>query len=253
MLSAVILWAGILLETGVVFRGLLNRTFSKFPFFYTYSTAVLIRTVFLLFPGANHNWYWYWMTQFLTLVIGYGILLEIFRNVLADYPGAEKFARFAVVTVFGMILLFTLVFPALVPHSSAHSLIETRMIEFERNLRTVQALFICVLLCVIAYYGIVLGRNMKGMILGYGIYIGTSLLSLAARAYGGIKFDEAWKVIQPLSYDASLAVWLLALWSYCPNPVSRSTLTLEKDYEALVYRTRETVGSMRSHLGKTTR
>jgi hypothetical protein len=63
-------------------------------------------------------------------------------------------------------------------------------VELERDLRTVQAMFLFGLLGVISYCGIAIGKNMKGMILAYGLYIATSLVSLAVRSYAP-SFDAA--------------------------------------------------------------
>jgi hypothetical protein len=246
MLSTVICWGGIALLALVVFRSVLSRSFSKYPFFYIYSAAVLLTTILLRFPVVYDKWYW--AMQFITLVIGYGILLEILNHVLAPYPGAEKFARTSGLVAVGVIFCFALVFPLIMPQWSAGT-----SIEFERDLRTVQAIFICGLLAVISYYGITIGRNMKGMIVGYGLYIVTSLVTLAMRSYAGTPFDEIWKVAQPLSYDVSLVIWMIALWSYHPNPVPDPSIRLEADYEAFVSRTRGMIGAMWGHLAKADR
>lgn len=246
MLSAIICWGGIALLALVVFRAISSRSFSKYPFFYVYSAAVLLTTILLRSPALYDKWYW--ATQFITLVIGYGILLEILNHVLAPYPGAEKFARTSGLVAVGVIFCFALVFPLVMPQWSAGT-----SIEFERDLRTVQAIFICGLLAVISYYGITIGRNMKGMIVGYGLYIVTSLVTLAMRSYAGTRFDEIWKVAQPLSYDVSLVIWMVALWSYQPNPVPDPSIRLEADYEAFVSRTRGMIGAMWGHLAKADR
>jgi hypothetical protein len=253
MLSAIIWWAGIFLGSLILIRGFQGKFLSKYPFFFAYSACVVavwlpgyfvyLHTRYSAFYGT-----WYWCGQFLTLVVGYGILLEIFRHVLAPYPGAEKFARTTGHIVFVAIFGFALIFPLVMPQVSPGT-----TIEFERDLRSVQAIFVCGLLLVIAYYGISLGRNMKGMIFGYGLYVGTSLVSLAVRSYAGTSFGEIWKVVQPLSYDASLVVWAVALWSYCPNPVPDRTISLEADYEVFVSTTRRAIGTMRGHLAKAAR
>jgi len=109
------------------------------------------------------------------------------------------------------------------------------------------------LLVVIAYYGIEIGKNMKGIIFGYGLYIVTSLVSLAVRAYAGPSFTEVWRIIQPLSFDVSLVIWMTALWSYHPAPIPESRVRLEAEYEALAAKTRGAMGGMRSELARVAR
>jgi hypothetical protein len=237
-----------LLLLGRAFRAHLLRLYKLFfvyVLFVTFLTPALM-VIYWLEPVIYTRWYW--PIQFVTLVLGYGILLEILNHVLAPYPGAEKFARAAGIVAFGFILCFAIAAPRIMPHWTAGT-----VIEFERDLRCVQAIFIFGLLAVIFYYAIPIGRNMKGMILGYGLYIFTSLMSLAVRAYAGTSFNRLWYVVQPLSFDASLAIWLGALWTYSPNPVPDPGIRLEQDYEELVSRTRNRIGGLWSHFGKTTR
>ena len=125
-------------------------------------------------------------------------------------------------------------------------------VGLERDLRTVQAMFLFGLLRVISCCGIAIGKNMKGMILAYGLYIATSLASLAVRSYA-YSFDAAWNTIEPFSYLVSVSIWLTALWSYHPNPVPALAIRPETDYEDLVSRTQTMMGAVRSHFAKAAR
>lgn len=245
--------SGDALELLILLRALWVHLLGVYRFFYSYIASIafgslIMTAVLATSPGSPVYQKWYWPLQFLTLITGYGILLEIMNHVLRPYPGAERFAKFIGVAAFGAIFCFALIAPRIMPHRSGGT-----VIEFERDMRCVQAVFIVGLLAVIFYYLIPLGRNMKGMIMGYGLYILTSLMSLAVRAYAGAAFDRVWDVVQPLSFDASLLIWLVALWSYCPNPMPEHSIQLEQDYEALVARTKTVMGTIRSYLGRAAR
>jgi len=251
MLSSIILWVGIFLESTLLIRSFPGRTLREYPFFYAYIASVVALwtpTYFVYAAGSLSYGKWYWCSQFATLIIGYGILLEIMNHVMAPYPGAEKFARMTGITAFIAIFCFAVICPLIFPQLSSGT-----TVEFERDLRTVQAVFIFLLLCVVSYYQIAIGRNMTGMILGYGLYIVTSLVSLAVRSYALTSLDRVWRVAQPISYDVSLLIWLTALWSYYPNPVARPGISLEADYEAFAMRTKNVIHDMRSLLGKEAR
>lgn len=250
MLHSVIWWLGIALVFFVLLRGYRSKILIKYPFFYVYAACVFVASTLLYFlyhsqlTVAAYDT-WYWDAEFLTLLAGYGILLEIFNHVLGPYPGAAKFARTTGIVAFGVVVCFASLYPRLFPQWSAGT-----SIEFERDLRTVQALFLGGLLVVIFYYRIAISRNMKGMIVGYGLYIATSLMSLALRAYAGMPFDNFWKIAQPLSYDLTLLVWLVALRSYTPAPIPVGRVDLDADYQELATRTRKAV---RSRFGRTAR
>jgi len=250
MLHSVIWWVGIGLAFFVLLGGYRAKLLLKYPFFYSYAACVFVASTLLYFlyhsqlPVASYD-AWYWSAEFLTLVVGYGILLEILNHALGPYPGAAKFARTIGVIAFGIVVCFAWLYPRLFPQWSPGT-----SVEFERDLRTVQALFLGGLLVVVSYYRIAISRNMKGLIAGYGLYIATSLVTLALRSYAGISFDTFWKIAEPLSYDISLLIWLVALRSYSPTPVPDSGINLDADYQELVARTRSAV---RSHFRKTAR
>ena len=246
-----LVWAvGLLIRLVALFRGLRAKILARYPFFYVYllSTFVADLITFILWRFSQASYQnSYWILQFLTLLIGCGIVLEAFRHVLSPYRGAEKFATAVGLFTFGAIFCFAIAYRLVVSSP------DRALFELERNVRTVQALFLSGILMVVSYYRIPIGKNLKGMISGYGLYIVTSLSTLAIRAYAGPGFNNTWNVIQPLSFDASLTIWLVALWSYQPNPAPDPTVPLEEDYEMLARRTRRALASMRSHLTKAAR
>lgn len=244
MFSSIIWFTGIVLEFVLLVRSFQTRLIGKYPFFYIYSSAVLLMAILLLFPDLYRRWYW--GTQFFTLILGYGILLEILNHALSPYPGAERFARMTGLVAFGVILSFVFIFPIIRSHWSVSSTMQ----DLELDFRTVQAVFIFALAAVISYYRIALGKNMKGMIGGYGLYIGTSLMSLALGSYSADLFRGASRVFRPFTFDISLIVWVVALWSYSPDPAPEPGICLEEDYEAFVARTRT---AMRSYFRTATR
>lgn len=253
MLTLIIWWAGILLEALILLRGLQRNLIKRYALFYAYLAWVFLIDVSSLvvsrlggFSDASLFW---WGTQFLSLLIGYGVILEILNRTLEPYGGAERFARIVVLGIFAAVFSFVMYQSFTSP---AWSPAATNA-ELERDLRTVQAFLLAGILSVAFYYGIEIGKNLKGIIFGYGLFIGTSVINLALRSYAGSRFDAVWKFTQPISYLISLLVWAVCLWSYHPNPVPERTPRIDSEYEVLALRTKEMLGSMRSYLGKAAR
>jgi hypothetical protein len=249
MLELTIWRAAMFLESLVLFRGFRGRLLSKYPFFYAYIASVLFSDVVLYFiymmDGASYA-KWKWGLTFVDLILGYGIILEMFKHVLSAYPGAERFARVTGLVIFGAIFSFVLAYPLWTPGARRAA----TTIELQRDFWTVQAIFVFAIFGVVSYYRIPLGRNLKGMTFGYGLCLGVTLMALAVRAYVGPTFTGTWVFLQTFSYVSSLAIWVVALWAYHPNPVPDSTIRLEADYEQFVSRTKGILEAMRSHLGK---
>jgi len=253
MVTLLVWWACLILETVVLLRAFLGRTIGKYPFFYVYIASVLATDVpkYVVYYHIDRSLYtyWYWATQFICLLTGYGIILDILERGFGPYEGAKRFARSMGLALFVLVLLFAII------HSFTGSLwsaIDTTA-DLEKLLRMVQGMFLLGLMGVIFYYGIELGRNVKGMLLGYGLFIATVVIGLGVTIYFGPAFYEVFTFVQPISYLTSLLIWTVALWSYHPNPVPDRAIELEADYEAVALRTRIALGAMRSYLLKAAR
>lgn len=242
---------GVCLQGAILLRALYLRTLRTFPYFYTYIAAGLIQTVldyavFRIDPSSYARVYW--ASQLLTLLIGCGLLLELFGHVLSSYPGAARLAKAVCIVTFGFIFLFVL--------SSSHlSLLNGggSQIELERDVRTAQIFLFTAVIAVALYYRISLTRNMRGMMCGYGVYLGGSLVTLALRSYLGHGFDVEWALIQPLAFDLSLAIWLISLWWYERDPFDDEGPGPGRDYQMIVSMTQNGIRELRSHLGRSTR
>lgn len=253
MLTLLVWWACLVLEAVVLLRAFGARIVGKYPFFYVYVASVFVTDVakYVVYYHIDHSvyTYWYWATQFICLVTGYGIILDILERGLGPYEGAKRFGRTLGLVLFGLVLLFAIIHRFT---GSLWSVIETTA-DLEKLLRMVQGMFILGLLGVIFYYGIALGRNVKGMLVGYGLFIATVVMGLEFQIYFGPSFLKAWEVILPFSYLASLIIWTYSMWSYHPNPVPEQSIELEADYEAVALKTRIALGAMRSYLVRAAR
>ncbi len=253
MLTLIIWWCGIFLEALILYRAVRAKLFSRYPSFYIYVLSLflsdgLLYLAYAFRPALYEKWVWY--PGFLVLFLGCGLVLEISRRVLSSYAGVDKFARIGGFAILGGSFCFAVLYPVISPSGAvAHQF----YVRLQRDFLTVQAILLVGLLQLISYYGIPMGRNLKGMIFGYGQCIATMLVTFALQAYIGIRFESAWSLIQQVSYLAALGIWLVALWSYCPNPVPDRKIGVEADYDVLVARTRDMVGAANTQLVKVNR
>ena len=136
-------------------------------------------------------------------------------------------------------------FLAAVLSGTAWSQAETAL---ERDLRAVQTILVVGILFLLVYYAIPVGRNLKGIILGYGFFLGTSIINLTLRSHLGDAFQVWWQYSQPMAYLATLFVWSATLWSYQPNPKPEEQTELDRNYEWLSARTADALLKARSHI-----
>jgi hypothetical protein len=251
MITLAVFWVGLCLEIGLILRALQQGLFLRYPTFFSYlSLVALVDVVRYYTYYYNHAAYKgvYWPSQFISLIVGYGVILEILGLTLARYPGAARLARNLVLLIF--LLIFAYVgFKAL---TSPQWTPATTNAELERDLRAAQVAVLAGILGVIAYFRIPLGKNLKGMISGYGVFLASSVITLALRSYAGSRFDKTWLIVQPFFFLICLLLWCFTLWSYHPDPLPRTGPDLS-DYSEYSASARTVLQSVRSNLGKVAR
>jgi len=244
MLSLLLWPAGLLFELLLLVRSAQTKTFTKYFYFYAYISCIFaVSTGLYIGRAMSPSFYeaWYWPTQFATLMMGCGVVLEIVRQALPAYPGAERIARVASCAVFAV--TFCYVEWSVASRTEWSTVAAT--VELERDLRVMEALMLFTVLAIVFYYRIELGKNVTGMIVGFGAYVGVSVASLALRSFVGAGFNAGWANLQTASYFFALIVWTVALWTYSPNPKPPE---VGSGYDALVLGTRERMDSLRSQL-----
>jgi hypothetical protein len=248
MLSLLLWPAGLLFELLLLVRSVQTKTFTKYFYFYAYISCIFaVSTALYIGRSMSPSFYeaWYWPTQFATLMMGCGVVLEIVRQALPAYPGAERIARVASCAVFAVTFCYVEWHVA----SRTEWSTVAATVELERDLRVIEALVLFTVLAIVFYYRIDLGKNVTGMIVGFGAYVGVSLTTLALRSFLGARFNAGWGDLQTMSYFFALIVWTVALWSYSPNPDPPGGGGGSAGYDALVDGTRARLDSVRSQLG----
>ena len=113
-----------------------------------------------------------------------------------------------------------------------------------------QALAIVALFLLLLFYSIPFGRNLRGVLLGYGLFVGETIVWLTFSAAGSPKFQQLWGYVHPLSYFFVLTIWTLHMWSYAPNPEPKKTVRLEEQYQTLAAATTKRLEQGRGYLAK---
>lgn len=226
--------------------------YQRYPIFYLYVLCVFVVSAVLYIgtsrarPFNIQQFYihWYWPTQLVTLVIGYGVIVDVLQKALHAYPGAERAARAVGFAMFFLVALSIALLSVWDPHWSLGRMV-TRL---ERDLRLVEALFLATTIVAVRYYGIELGRNLKGLVAGMSLYVGVSIIALALFNFLGHRFDFTWQMLQSGSYTAAIGIWTYALWNYDPSPTIPPTGSAG-GYSALAEQTRAKLEELGRHLG----
>jgi len=237
MLNMMIWSVGIFLELLLLVRGYQKQLYRQFPIFYGYFLFVTL--VDFVRIGAYrwasiHFFQVYWVTQFLSLAVGSGIIFEIYRVALRPFRGAARMARCALLIVFAAIFAKALT----IPSGEVFTWLATATIELERNLRIVQALAILTLVLLFLWYAIPFGKKLKGILFGYSLFIGLSIVQFVLWQYSWEQIRPFWSYAQPVCYLLVIGIWVRALWSAEPHREVYPNAQIESDYELLMASTR---------------
>ena len=251
MLGQAIWWACMAVEVLLLARALWGGLLKRYPAYYSYLLFVWMQSLLRfsiyharpqLYPKI------YWVTEWLGVLAGCAVVFEIYRVGLRAYPGTARLARNLLAFVFLLAFAKATIETGNNPlwWSTANTL------DLELALRVVQALALLALVVLFLFYAIPFGNNLRGILLGYGLFLGESVvwLSFAPR---DSEIGALWSHIHAGSYSAVLVVWAWHLWSYVPNPEPKVAVRLEEQYQIMAAATSRRLQEARGYLAKAVR
>lgn len=252
MLGQIIWWSGITIETVILARALFGKLLKQYPAFYAYLLFVWMQSL-LRFSVYHARPQFYprvfWITEWLGVLVGCAVVFDIYRVGLRAYPGTARLARNLLAFVFLLAFVKATVETGNNPlwWSTASTL------DLELALRVVQVLALVALVALFRFYAIPFGRNLQGILLGYGLFLGESVVWLSFAPRSSESFRAFWSHIQASSYFIVLLVWALHLWSYVPNPEPKVAVRLEEQYQRMAAATSRRLQEARGYLAKAVR
>ncbi|MGH9717990.1 MAG: hypothetical protein ACRD4R_14865 [Candidatus Acidiferrales bacterium] len=211
--------AGPSLEALLAWRLLKCRAIQRYPYFSAYifwdATSNL---VLLAAAGLHHErfGYLYWVAEVMSIFTGFLIIWEVARGL---FPVGSALRRVAQSVLLG---IGAFVLPAIwaLGWSQANLIhFSYRYVPpvFVQYLCLAQAVLLLALAAVALYYGLPLGRNLRGLVLGFGFYLSLSAVNFASLqiVHGFLPY---WQLLSPALYIALLIFWIWAFWEYSPSP-----------------------------------
>ena len=252
MLGQIIWWSGITIEAVILTRALFGKLLKQYPAFYSYLLFVWLQSILRfsvhqarrqLYPKV------FWTTEWLGVLVGCAVVFEIYRVGLRAYPGTARLAR----NLLALVLLLAFVKATIETGNNPLWWSTASTLDLELALRVVQALALVALVALFLFYAIPFGRNLQGILIGYGLFLGESVVWLSFAPRSSESFRAFWSHIQASSYFIVLVVWALHLWSYVPNPEPKVAVRLEEQYRRMAAATSRRLQEARGYLAKTVR
>ncbi len=252
MFTDLIWWSAILMEALLLVRGSKEKLFARYPLFYSYIACVLLIEIprFYWHKGALDSYQTvYWYTELVTVLAGYGVISEIYRRSLEHHPGVAHRAQRILLAVFIVTLAEVAADTFTGPSGSwVHA-----VAKLGRDLRYAELALWVVILGLFSLYRIPTGRNLKGLILGYGFFITVRVANLAFVFHPAKWLSSIAPRLPSLTYLVTLTMWCAALWSRSPEPRSPAEDQIERDYQVLEMRTRAIFRRIKSFLKRSIR
>lgn len=248
MLTQVLWWGGNALETLLLVRGVRSKLLTRYPLFYLYLGADLLRSLlsfFIYVAQPGDYMLFYWITALFSVLLDYAVMWEIYANALVDYPGLARLTGWLLPAA--LVLVFVKIIASALSGFFGSSLPKTAAV-LERDMEAVQAVLLLVLLFLLEYYAIPLGRNLRGLLVGLGLATGISTVNLTLAFHFGRTYEPWLTYLHPGGYCAAVTIWCVTLWSYHPNPRSETRRGSGRDYQALARQTGEAVARARTYL-----
>jgi hypothetical protein len=213
--------ATLTLQVLILWRAGQCRVLARYPFFYSYLVYDLC------FGSVAYALYWirpslypsaYWLYLLLDILVEFAVLIEISDHIFQPFPALRNLGRGLTIVISAT---FTLVYilPALLqPRGSSSALL-----DFALRASVTKAVILAVLLLTTRHFGLKLGRNVAGLMLGFSIFVGMNIANLAAaQSFGRALYARIFWVMPPIANTLCLLVWTVALWEFAPLPRTAS-------------------------------
>jgi len=190
----------------------------EFPYFFIY-VVLQVLSFAVEFPLRNWNgWFWVsWTTTALSVVVSFGVLLEIFKDAFRPYESLRDLS----VILFRWCALVVLLVAGMWAMTSWQTgdsdNLKNAIYLISRCVRMMQCALVFFMLLFSEYLGISRRNVVFGISIGFGIYAGVNMLVITALSHTSLVSHLALRRLNSLTYVTSMLIWLA--YSVLPSTV----------------------------------
>jgi hypothetical protein len=208
---------GVIFESVLIWRAHKGRFISRFPLFYSYIIYVLccslaVYAVYWILPSEYASTYWFYFL--ICILAEFAVLLEISDHIFQPFPAIRHLGR-ALTILISFTFAVVYILPAILQSHERSS----TLLDFALRASVTKAVILAVLVFTAHHFGLKLGKNVAGVMLGFSTYLGVNVANFAAaQSFGQALYARILWVVAPLAYTLCLLVWTIALWELAPMP-----------------------------------
>lgn len=204
-----ILWlAGLGFQSLLVVVLLSKRLGTKFPVFLAYTSFGLI-TGWLLYLTRSFLvfYFWaYWICEGIGILLGLGVLYEIFRNLLQSYNGLHRVAQITFQLTIVLLAVLSCAVAYAQPSAESKHLVAAVLLA-EESARVVEIGLLLFLFVFSTAFGLHWRQQLFGIALGLGLFVAVELIGVTARTRLGIPLGT-FNIARATTFALSLLIWI---------------------------------------------
>jgi hypothetical protein len=209
---------GVALEVCILWRLVRTSLWRQFPYFSFYVAYVFAATLFLYFVQTFRPALYralFWGDEIISIPLRFLVIWDVFRYTFPKGSALYRTAYRGFMTVALALLVFAVgSFWSYETYTEFHVIIPA----LDRSFGFAQAVMILTILFAAGYFGLPLGRNLRGLAVGFGVYASLVTANNAMIDLLKQRYMPYWTFISVTSFVLTLAIWAWAVWVEAPNP-----------------------------------
>jgi hypothetical protein len=204
------LWyAPIGIEAIILFVLAKRRLYRELPIFTAYLAFVCVHDLALatLFePFSVAYFYTFWITELITIALGFAVLYEVFDIVLKPYESVHRIGNFLFLIVAVVLAAVAVGTAATAPRGNSHPLVAA-ILTAEIAVRIIQTGLALFLFIFSSALGLTWRHVVFGVAMGFGVYAATELIVVTMRSYFGTTENSAYVLLKQAAFTCSVFIW----------------------------------------------
>jgi hypothetical protein len=199
---------GIALQVLLAVVMLAKRTWQKYPIFsaYVFFNLLGAALIYAVFGNKVVYFYTYFVCESIGIVLGLGVVREIFTNVFSPHQALRKLAT--IIFRVAMVALVVLAGGVIYAQSGNAKSIAHAVLLAEEAARIVEVGLIMFLFLSSSAFGLHWRQNVFGMALGLGMFAAVNLVAVTLIGHVSSATAQALNLAHGVSFSTSLLIWL---------------------------------------------
>lgn len=209
--------AGTGLQAYLCFLLLKRRFYGQFRFFSSCMALSVLTALSLIIARNQPSAYFkvYWISEAFSVLLTFLALQESFYLVFRNFLSIRGFKL--LFPGIGFLMLFVAILRAAFHPVSQASFLASTLISLEIGVGFLQFGIFCLFILLVRFFHMRWRQQAFGVILGFGIAAGGTLIVLLLRSEFGTKLNPIVRITPPIAYIIAVVVWLITFLR--PEPI----------------------------------